>query len=397
VRTCPRKEQKKVLDDRTYSRRMEIISEHAGGKFLLFHLDHVKYLNGDTLSAVVLADILNTLRMKDSNPKDRKHLKANNLWFKHQRKQVQSRLGISDFKQRRAFLVLEKKNLIKTENREGNSTWVKVNTKKLTKLPSLIRGKRHQNSINSNSDQTLRNSRSDFEKLKIRTEETQDPIYINKEKNKDNLIKPPTAELEQKQEKSSQAKKSPHQRGKTSQFSSSGRKDPSPYPPPQTSGGPATSSEYYKRAERLRQCLSQMGKNTEQFNMYNESSQFERMCLQYGESRVDDFLTLYEEGGKGITDLTIHNAKSMAQIFTRLEEKLGTNKYPNPFKADDGLVYSIVGEEGRLFREPKGEDWVYLSDVVKYRNNDGMYPNQYESDYRIKVPAICIRNREIGG
>jgi len=113
---------------------METISNHCGGSFFLFRIDHLKALDGDAYAAICLADMLNILKMKHENKREQATLRKHNLWYKHQAKNVQARLGISEHLQRKAFTTLKKRRIIQIERRAGNSIWIKVDTEALEGL-----------------------------------------------------------------------------------------------------------------------------------------------------------------------------------------------------------------------------------------------------------------------
>jgi hypothetical protein len=117
-----------------YDDFIHVVLEGTGGNFMLVHLSHSRALKGDGSATNVLAFILNQLRMKDSNPSDRKYLVKKQGWFPCPAKRIQRDLGMTKHRQIRAINTLIKKELIETSNRGGNQLWVRIKADKLKKI-----------------------------------------------------------------------------------------------------------------------------------------------------------------------------------------------------------------------------------------------------------------------
>ena len=63
---------KPSISERDYHDYMKVVSNHSAATFYICRFDHICYLEGNGNAAAVLSYIINLLKMKDLNPKDRK-------------------------------------------------------------------------------------------------------------------------------------------------------------------------------------------------------------------------------------------------------------------------------------------------------------------------------------
>lgn len=171
-----------MLDKVAYQKQMGVILDHSGGNFYLIRPEHSRYLNGDGNAVLILSYILNLLRMKNSNTKDRKRLRQEEMWFRCPAGLIQQTLGMWDKKQRRAIRALEDSQLLELSHRAGKVLWVKVNT---DTLESVSDG----TAINKSSSVKTTDPESDRLKQPIRPVKTTDPVRL-KQPNPCNTNKP---------------------------------------------------------------------------------------------------------------------------------------------------------------------------------------------------------------
>lgn len=117
-----------------YNKAMDIIIDQSGGNFLMLHTAHTRYLDGDAYTALALAYILNELRLKHKNPRSRKWLLKNNMWFLCPTKGLEEHLGMKRRGRDHAIRTLIAKKIIRKKHLAGNNTWLRINTKRLEKM-----------------------------------------------------------------------------------------------------------------------------------------------------------------------------------------------------------------------------------------------------------------------
>lgn len=112
--------------------QIKVIKDTVSGGFLQLRMDILRYLQGNTSAAVVLAYVSNQLRMMAVH--DNARLKESDLWMCCPAQKIQKDLCIGKDKQKHAIDTLEKTGLLLKDNRKNNCLWVKVNADKLKKI-----------------------------------------------------------------------------------------------------------------------------------------------------------------------------------------------------------------------------------------------------------------------
>lgn len=123
-----------MISNEEYQIQVNIIRRHTDEQFIKLHLAHLRYFEGDGTPAILLAYIFNLFVMKNSNKREVKELKENDMFFRCPAKNIQYKLGMGDEKQRRGIKVLIDKKLVETQRRKGNNLWIKINTETLEKI-----------------------------------------------------------------------------------------------------------------------------------------------------------------------------------------------------------------------------------------------------------------------
>ncbi len=119
-----------------FENELALIEEASGGGFLMVKLNHCRFLSGNGHAVIVFAFILNMLRMKSKNKKDRIYLQRKQLWFRCPAGYIQRETGMSQERQLNAMKTIISAGLITTERRKGNVQWIKVSTTEIKRIES---------------------------------------------------------------------------------------------------------------------------------------------------------------------------------------------------------------------------------------------------------------------
>ncbi len=119
------------MNTENYDKRMKIVNGICGNRYTPLYFSHMQYLKGDGSAGAVLAFLLNLLRMKDENPKDKAQLIKHNMWFCCPAKDIQEQYNMGEDRQRTAIKTLVNTGLIKTQKRKGNILWIRMQYKQL--------------------------------------------------------------------------------------------------------------------------------------------------------------------------------------------------------------------------------------------------------------------------
>ncbi len=126
------------MDKSEYDRQIDDL-EGSKGAFMQLSLHHVAYLDGNASASLVFAYILNLIRMKNLNHKDRKLLMKMNMWFTCKAGEIQKKMRMKPDKQRAAMRVLADAGLIEQQRRAGNVLWVRVISEKVKSISTTTR------------------------------------------------------------------------------------------------------------------------------------------------------------------------------------------------------------------------------------------------------------------
>lgn len=121
------------ISDERYSEYMATIAGHAP-QFLMVRMDYARYL-GDGNASNILAYLLNLLRLKDGDRRDRQKLRDNRFWFKVPLQGIADHFNLTYAKVRGAMKILKDKGIVLTKARGiPPTTWVKVRDRELDKM-----------------------------------------------------------------------------------------------------------------------------------------------------------------------------------------------------------------------------------------------------------------------
>lgn len=135
-------------EDKEFTSYEEVINDHSGAIFLQLRPDHIRYLKG-SVASVVLAYILNILRVRLLVPRDRRALADDELWFECQSRDICSDLGMWDNKVRRCLKTLVEAGMIEQEHREGKVLWLRVKKEGLLQAEKQARNAKMASSRNA--------------------------------------------------------------------------------------------------------------------------------------------------------------------------------------------------------------------------------------------------------
>lgn len=145
------------MSETEFDEQIQDIMDYSGGNFLMVRMDCCRTLKGDCNAAMVLAYVLNMLRMKTKNERDKRNLLSRRMWFKCPAKDIQEDLGLTKPKQIRIVRKLVKNKFLKTRVRGWPQTlWIKVLTKKLKAIGNkTIPNKSGNKTLQLRSNKTL--------------------------------------------------------------------------------------------------------------------------------------------------------------------------------------------------------------------------------------------------
>lgn len=120
------------MTDHECQHQVQVILDQSGAGFLMVRPEHVRLLDGNSTAALILAFVLNKLRMKVSNKRELKALQTNEMFFRCPANEIQRVLGFTKHRRMGGITKLTEAGLITTERREGNFLWIRVETEQLT-------------------------------------------------------------------------------------------------------------------------------------------------------------------------------------------------------------------------------------------------------------------------
>src|SRR5271165_6988160 len=130
------------MSDMSFEESCNVILDAAGDQFCKFKFSYTRALKGNGHATIVFAYCLNLLRMKMHNPRDKRQLEKDDLWFPCPARDIEDTLGMSRTRRRVAIDNLIEAKLVEVKNWTGNEVWIKINTQKLNKIEETDREQR---------------------------------------------------------------------------------------------------------------------------------------------------------------------------------------------------------------------------------------------------------------